>query len=136
MRMFFVKDLARKVLHKEIAEIKNELNNSKEKNIELKEEVEMLRSGSKALRNDFDKIELEKTKVQRELDDSQKENEILRKYYDLDKEPSDEIKLRIHIDLEVNRLKNENLKLIANGRPVIVQQPYPIYTPRFGRMFY
>ena len=134
--MFFVKDLARKVLHKEIVEIKNELSNSKEKNIELKEEVEMLRSGSKALRNDFDKIELEKTKVQRELDDSQKENEILRKYYDLDKEPSDEIKLRIHIDLEVNRLKNENLKLIANGRPVIVQQPYPIYTPQFGRMFY
>lgn len=134
--MFFIKDLARKVLHKEIAEIKNELSNSKEKNIELKEEVEMLRSGSKALRNDFDKIELEKTKVQRELDDSQKENEILRKYYDLDKEPSDEIKLRIHIDLEVNRLKNENLKLIANGRPVIVQQPYPIYTPQFGRMFY
>lgn len=134
--MFFIKDLARKVLHKEIAEIKSELSNSKEKNIELKEEVEMLRSGSKALRNDFDKIELEKTKVQRELDDSQKENEILRKYYDLDKEPSDEIKLRIHIDLEVNRLKNENLKLIANGRPVIVQQPYPIYTPQFGRMFY
>lgn len=134
--MFFIKDLARKVLHKEIAEIKNELSNSKEKNIELKEEVEMLRSGSKALRNDFDKIELEKTKAQRELDDSQKENEILRKYYDLDKEPSDEIKLRIHIDLEVNRLKNENLKLIANGRPVIVQQPYPIYTPQFGRMFY
>lgn len=134
--MFFAKDLARKVLHKEIAEIKNELSNSKEKNIELKEEVEMLRSGSKALRNDFDKIELEKTKVQMELDDSQKENKILRKYYDLDKEPSDEIKLRIHIDLEVNRLKNENLKLIANGRPVIVQQPYPIYTPQFGRMFY
>lgn len=134
--MFFVKDLARKVLHKEIAEIKNELSNSKEKNIELKEEVEMLRSGSKALRNDFDKIELEKTKVQRELDDSQKENKILRKYYDLDKEPSDEIKLRIHIDLEVNRLKNEILKLIANGRPVIVQQPYPIYTSQFGRMFY
>lgn len=134
--MFFIKDLARKVLHKEIEEIKSELSDSKEKNIELKEEVEMLRSGSKALRNDFDKIELEKTKVQRELDDSQKENEILRKYYDLDKEPSDEIKLRIHIDLEVNRLKNENLKLIANGRPVIVQQPYPIYTPQFGRMFY
>lgn len=134
--MFFIKDLARKVLRKEITEIKSELSDSKEKNIELKEEVEMLRSGSKALRNDFDKINFEKLKVQRELDETQKENKILRKYYDLDKEPSDEIKLRIHIDLEVNRLKNENLKLIANGRPVIVQQPYPIYTPQFGRMFY
>lgn len=134
--MFFIKNLARKVLHKEIAEIKGELSDSKEKNAELQEEVEMLRNGSKALRNDFDKIELEKTKVQRELDEFQKENKILREYYDLDKEPSDEIKSRIHIDLEVNRLKNENLKLIANGRPVIVQQPYPIYTPQFGRMFY
>lgn len=127
--MFFIKDLARKVLHKEISEIKSELSDSKEKNAELQEEVEMLR-------NDFDKIELEKTKIQRELDEFQKENKTLRKYYDLDKEPSDEIKLRIHIDLEVNRLKEENLKLIANGRPVIVQQPYPIYTPQFGRMFY
>lgn len=127
--MFFIKDLARKALHKEIAEIKSELSDSKEKNAELQEEVEMSR-------NDFDKIELEKTKIQRELDEFQKENKTLRKYYDLDKEPSDEIKLRIHIDLEVNRLKEENLKLIANGRPVIVQQPYPIYTTQFGRMFY
>lgn len=41
----------------------------------------------------------------------EKENEILRKYYALDKEPTDEIKMKIHIDLEINRLKEENLRL-------------------------
>lgn len=53
-------------------------------------------------------------KLERELNKRckvEKENEILRKYYDLDKEPTDEIKMKIHIDLEINRLKEENLKL-------------------------
>lgn len=135
--MFFIKDLARKVLRKEITEIKSELSDIKEKNAELQEEVEMLRNGSKTLRNNFDKIELEKSKIQRELDEIQKENEILRKYYDLDKEPSDEIKLRVHVDLELNRVKEENLKLIAMYKPpAIISQPYPMYTPQFGRTFY
>lgn len=135
--MFSIRDLARKVLRKEISEIKSELSDSKEKNVELQEELEMLRNGSKTLRNDFDKINLEKMKVQRELDEVKNENEILRKYYDLDKEPSDEIKLRIHIDLELNRLKEENLKLIAMHKPpTIIPQPYPMYTPQFGRIFY
>lgn len=134
--MFFIKDLARKVLHKEIAEIKSELSDSKGRNSELQEEIDGLRSMNKVLSESSIKIQSEIIGARKELNEVQKENEILRKYYDLDKEPSDEIKLRIHIDLEVNRLKNENLKMIANGRPVIVQQPYPIYTPQFGRMFY
>lgn len=134
--MFFIKDLAIKVLHKEIAEIKSELSDSKGRNSELQEEIDGLRSMNKVLPESSIKIQSEIIGARKELNEVQKENEILRKYYDLDKEPSDEIKLRIHIDLEVNRLKNENLKLIANGRPVIVQQPYPIYTPQFGRMFY
>lgn len=134
--MFFIKDLARKVPHKEIEEIKSELSDSKEKNSELQEEIDGLRSMNKVLSESSIKIQSEVIEARKELNAVQKENEILRKYYDLDKEPSDEIKLRIHIDLEVNRLKNENLKLIANGRPVIVQQPYPIYTPQFGRTFY
>ena len=65
-----------------------------------------------------------------------KENKILRKYYDLDKEPSDEIKTKIHIDLELNRVKEENLKLIAmvNRQPqyMPIPMPYPQYSP-FGR---
>lgn len=72
---------------------------------------------------------LEKSK---EIAKLKKENEILRQYYDLDKEPSDEIKMKIHIDLEINRLKeekndlkNEILRLTEIYRsPVYIPQPY------------
>lgn len=63
----------------------------------------------------------------------EKENEILRKYYDFDKEPSDEIKTKIHIDLELNRLNEENIKLIAMVRAIpTYYPPIPMY-PKFGR---
>lgn len=135
--MLFIKDLARKVLCKEITEIKSELSDSKEKNSELQEEIDGLRSRNKVLSENSIKIQLEVTEARKELNEVQKENEILRKYYDLDKEPSDEIKLRIHVDLELNRVKEENLKLIAMYKPpAIISQPYPMYTPQFGRTFY
>lgn len=135
--MFFIKDLARKVLRKEITEIKSELSGSKEKNSELQEEIDGLRSRNKVLSENSIKIQLEVIEARKELNEVQKENEILRKYYDLDKEPSDEIKAKIHIGLELNRLKEENLKLIAMHKPpTIIHRPYPMYTPQFGRTFY
>lgn len=76
-----------------------------------------------------------KIKITKEKKELEKENEILRQYYDLGKEPSDEIKTKIHIDLEINRLKeekddlkNEILRLTAICRPpVYVPQHYPYY---------
>jgi predicted nucleic acid-binding Zn-ribbon protein len=134
LKMFSIKDLARSILRKEITTMKDDLEYRKKRNAELQEEVEMLRSGSKALRNESDKIELKKACIQRELDKVKKENEILRKYYDLDKEPSDEIKLKIHIDLELNRVKEENLKMIALLKlPTFITQPYPGCIPSLGR---
>lgn len=59
----------------------------------------------------------------------EKENEILRKYYDLDKEPSDKLKTKIHIDLEINRLKEEKqvLMLMALSRISYIPNPYLDY---------
>lgn len=63
----------------------------------------------------------------KELGDAfQKENELLRKYYKLDEEPSDEIKTKIHIDLEINRLKEEMFKLTAMQNVAYRQ---PVYFP-------
>ena len=63
----------------------------------------------------------------KELGDAlQKENELLRKYYELDKEPSDEIKTKIHIDLEINRLKEELFKLTVMSNAMYRQ---PVYFP-------
>ena len=63
----------------------------------------------------------------KELGDAfQKENELLRKYYKLDEEPSDEIKTKIHIDLEINRLKEEMFKLTVMQNVAYRQ---PVYYP-------
>lgn len=76
----------------------------------------------------------EKLKLMKEKEELEKENEVLRKYYDLDKEPPDEIKAKIHIDLEINRLKEEKLQLIAMMKQQVqyIPQPFPMYSP-FGR---
>lgn len=78
----------------------------------------------------------------KELGDAlQKENELLRKYYKLDEEPSDEIKAKIHIDLEINRLKEEMLKLtvmqnVAYRQPVYYPMGMGNFTLRDGRSIY
>lgn len=61
-----------------------------------------------------------------EIKELKNENAILRQYYDLEKEASDEIKAKMHIDLEINRLKEENLKLIATciSRPPAYDMSY------------
>lgn len=130
--MSFLTNLARKILHKEIAELEEKAKRFEDRGIELRAELEEVENRNSDLLKAIGKVDSEKMQVQKKLDEIQKENEILRQYYDLDKEPSDEIKTKIHIDLEVNRLKEENLKLTALVKPpVLAPQPYHIYMPPF-----
>lgn len=132
-----LKRIARKILRAEIEELKEKAEEFESRNIELRGELaEIERKHTDQLaevrKEKYEEV-AEKTKAEQKAQELEKENEILRKYYDLDKEPSDEIKTKIHIDLEINRLKEENLKLIAmNKPPMVIQQPYPMYMP-FGR---
>lgn len=116
--MGFIKNIARKILQTEIETYEKTIRDIQLDKISLENSKnrEILR-----LTEETKKALEEKCKIE-------KENEILRQYYDLDKEPSDEIKAKIHVDLEINRLKEENLKLIAMSRlPVYIPQPYPYY---------
>lgn len=123
--MGFIKNIARKILRAEIEIYEKTIRDMRSdkthyENAKNSEMVQLLEEQRKILE--------EKCKLE-------KENEILRQYYDLDKEPSDEIKTKIHIDLEINRLKeekddlkNEVLRLTAICRPpVYIQQPYTYY---------
>lgn len=123
--MEIFKKIARKILTDEITEYENKI---KQYESERGSYAELLLQKQTNHESELKKALEEKCKLE-------KENEILRQYYDLDKEPSDEIKMKIHIDLEINRLKeekddlkNEILRLTAICRPpVIVPQPYPYY---------
>lgn len=133
--MGFIKNIAREVLCEEIKDLdmfKEKAQSFEKRTYELREEiVEKERAFkdqlSKAEKDSFDK-DIEIKTLKRQMQDLKEENEFLKQYYDLDKEPSDEIKMKMHIDLEINRLKEENLKLIAKGnQPNYLPIPYSYY---------
>lgn len=138
-----LKRIAEKILSDEIEKLKDDKERFESRNIELRGEMTELENKLIDKQSEINKVNSEKTLTERKIKEVEKENEILRKYYDSDKEPSDEIKTKIHIDLEINRLKEEKddlknqvLQLTAICRPpVYIQQPYPVYSPGFGRGF-
>lgn len=132
--MEILKRIARKILNDEIKNYKSLAEAFQKRNIELRGEMAELENKL----NELSKLNLDENikriNAEKRTEEIEKENAILRKYYDLDKEPSDEIKTKIHIDLEANRLKEENLKLIAMRSQVqYIPQPYSFY--RFCRGF-
>lgn len=133
-----LKRIARKILRTEIEELKEKAEVFENRTYELRGELAEIKSKhenqlAEVRKEKYEEV-AEKTKTEQKAQELEKENEILRKYYDLDKEPPDEIKTKIHIDLEINRLKEENLKLTAmvSRQPMVIPQPYPMYMP-FGR---
>ena len=124
-----LKWIVRKILHDEIERLEESKEALKNGNIELCEIIEEKRNKQLDLPKPIFELLEEKERLT-------KENKILRKYYDLDKEPSDEIKMKMHIDLEINRLKEENMKLLTteNRKPqyMPIPIPYPQYS-LFGR---
>lgn len=135
----FLKNITRSFLSDEINELEEKVRTFENRNIELKGQMttnENCFSDQKLeLEKEIIKIRGEKEDAVRKIDSLEKENQILRRYYDLNKEPSDEIKVKVHIDLEINRLRDENLKLISmlHKQPICIQQPYPIYFNSFQR---
>lgn len=136
-----LKIIAEKILSDEIKRLKEDKDYYEKRNIELRGEMTKLENKLSDKQTEINAINSEKALAEKRTKEVEKENEILRKYYDLDKNPSDEIKMKIHIDLEVNRLKeeksdlkNEVLRLTALCRPpVYVPQPYPYYGFGNGR---
>lgn len=125
-----------KALKQEIQSLKERLADYESRNIELRGRLTEVQNKISDKQTEITKIQSEKRLADRRTEEIKMENEILRKYYDLDKEPSDEIKTKIHIDLELNRLKEENLKLTAMANRQLpfmpIPMPYPQYSP-FGR---
>lgn len=132
-----LKWIARKILDNEIKYLEAKANAFEHMDTDIAGEKEKLRQDYESKINELEKAknksDSEKIESERRYAELEKENEILRKYYDLNKEPSDEIKMKMHIDLELNRVKEENLKLIAlaNRQPQCtpIPMPYPQYSP-------
>lgn len=133
-----LKWIARKILNNEIKCLEAKVNAFEHMDIDIAGEKEKLRQDYESKINELEKAKIksdsEKIEYEKKANELEKENKILRKYYELDKEPSDDIKTKIHIDLEINRLKEDKMALISivNQRPMYISMPYYQYSP-FGR---
>ena len=102
-----LKKIARRILKNEIEKLKQEneklskehwdlINEHTKKEYELKSQIESIKQNLKTI---------EKTSEQLSA-----ENEIMRKYYHLDSEPTDEEKIKIRIDLRIHELEMQIIK--------------------------
>ena len=102
-----LKKIARRILKNEIEKLKQEnetlskehwdlINEHAKKEHELTKQIELIQEKSKT--------------IEEALKNLSAENEIMRKYYCLDSEPTDEEKIKIRIDLRIHELEMQIIK--------------------------
>jgi len=137
--MNFLKRIARKILANEIKEMKDEKANlysdyCKSINERMDKQKENI--------HDMEKLRKEIEAYKKQIKDLTEQNEIMRKYYELDKDPSDEEKIKIRVDLKIHdlemqlleeRLNKYDLLKIYDSYSRILIPPIP-YSP-YGRFY-
>lgn len=95
-----LKKIARRILKNEIEKLKQEneilINEHVEKERELTKQIELIKGELKTIKEASKNLSAE--------------NEIMRKYYRLDSEPTDEEKIKIRIDLRIHELEMQIIK--------------------------
>ena len=121
-----LKKIARRILKNEIEKLKQEnkilskehwdsINEHAKKEYELTRQIESIKEKSNI--------------IEEALKNLSAENEIMRKYYRLDSEPTDEEKIKIRIDLRIHELEmqiiKERIESLKRIQPAIYLKPVP-----------
>lgn len=115
-----LKKIANKILKNEIDELKQKLKKQEDKYYEvLKERADDQAKTAKDLEDLRSKSEAIKQLTE--------ENEILRKYYRLDSEPTDEEKIKIRIDLKIHDLEMQLIRERLMSIEISQQSPRQFY---------
>ncbi len=102
-----LKKIARKILKNEIEELKDRYNQrDKEHWDTIQENTDKILSMQKEI-NTLNEV---KQKLTEEKDDMEMRIAIMSQYYDLNREPTDEEKMKIRLDLKVHELEMQNLR--------------------------
>ena len=102
-----LKKIARKILKNEIEKLKQE------KETQSKEYWDLINEHTKKEYEHTNQIKLLKEELKTAKESSKNlsaENEIMRKYYRLDSEPTDDEKIKIRIDLRIHELEMQIMK--------------------------
>jgi len=109
-----LKKIAKRILKNEIEKLKQENETLKQENEALsKEHWESINEHAKKeyeLTRQIESIKKESKNIEEASKNLSAENEIMRKYYRLDSEPTDEEKIKIRIDLRIHELEMQIIK--------------------------
>ena len=123
-----LKKIAKRILKDEINELKQELKKESDKYYEsLKERAE---DQAKTAKNLADLKSCRET-----IKQLTSENEILKKYYHLDSEPTDEEKIKIRIDLKIHDLEMQLIKEQLMSLQIGQQSTRQLYYSNMYGMF-
>lgn len=131
-----LKKIARRILKNEIEKLKQE------NEILSKEHWDLINEHAKKeyeLTNQIISIKEKLKTVEEDSKNLSAENEIMRKYYHLDSEPTDEEKIKIRIDLRIHELEmqimKEHLESLERSRTFVSLStaPYSVLTPWWCR---
>lgn len=128
-------NILRKIFYKQFRDFEQQINNLKKEKESLQNELSKANNMVSEKADKICSLEAENSKLKSRVEELEKENEILRKYYNLNEEPSDEIKAKIHIDLEINRLKEEKMQIAMLASRLPITQMYPVYYPALERWY-
>jgi len=117
-----IKKIANKILKTEIDELKQKIEEQRKENYELIQE--RANDAAKDAKH-LEEIRSKNNLIKKLTD----ENDLLKKYYHLDSEPTDQEKIQIHIDLKIHDLEmaliQERIKAFAFERPrYLITNPY------------
>ena len=125
------KKIARRVLTDELKQLERQSEYASATEENLRDSRQELAHLKERYKTAADKI----SSLKRKIDDLEYQNAMLREYYDIDKEPSDEIKMkmrindRIHqLELEVTRLES---RLLAPQVAYTLSPLYPVYYTQY-----
>lgn len=124
-----VKKIARKILKNEIDELKQKL---KERDDEYYEVLnERVNDQAKTAKDLADLKSCRET-----IEQLKSENEILKKYYHLDSEPTDEEKIKIRIDLKIHDLEMQLIQERLMSLEISQQSARRFYLYSPGQFYY
>lgn len=126
-----LKIIARKILKRELEKNSQEIS-------QLRQEKRKLLSDYSSMLEEFGATQIhaqnELKKAKEKIQELEYQNAVLRKYYSLDEEPSEEVKDKMRIDVKCHEMELEITRLAAmvNSTPRVIYSPAympPQYSP-------
>ena len=131
-----LKKIAQKIMKSKIEEMQNEINELRNNGLKQSEEW------SKALKEMADLTQKQKYKIDElndEIKDLKHQNDMLRQYYHLNEEPSEEVQTKMRIDMRCHDLEREldhqrNIADMAKVTLPLLNYNYDLINNQFANM--